>query len=83
MITVCASDVWVMAIFQSANLKKRKEKKLSLRKILGIKKKFTEEELENKSLVTLLREGMEEEGYGVTVYRNGRQIYPKTLSVEK
>ena len=56
---------------------------MSLRKILGIKKKFTEEELENKSLVTLIREGMEDAGYDVTVNINGKRVYPKTPSVEK
>jgi hypothetical protein len=44
---------------------------------LGIKKKFTEEELENKSLVTLLREGLEDAGYDVTINLNGKKVYPK------
>lgn len=50
-----------------------------LRNLLGIKKKFTEEELENKSLVTLLREGMEDAGYDVTINVCGKKVYPKPL----
>jgi hypothetical protein len=50
-----------------------------LRNLLGIKKKFTEEGLENKSLVTLLREGMEDAGYDVTINVCGKKVYPKPL----
>jgi hypothetical protein len=52
-----------------------------LRNLLGIKKKYTEEELENKSPVTLLREGLEEEGYIVTVKMNNVELTRKKKTV--
>ena len=53
---------------------------MSLRNIIGIKKRFTEEDFKNKSLVQLLREGAEDAGYEVTINMCGKQVYPKTTN---